>query len=274
MPEMPAQGGGWSQQYGSVAASSIGTTITSGASSSTKGTLVELIASTEQDGHWLSVTIVQGATGTNTVGLLDILIGAATEQVLIANLPTSTRGGDEGGGGPFLFPLFIPKGSRLSGQYQANNTSCTVEVILHQFGGTAFGPYAGCTYVDRYGDTASSRGTNVDPGAVANTYSSVVELTSSTLRPIRWLVIGLQNVDTAMSALRWTIELLIGAATEVVVGGDLMDGAGATTDNLIPVDHYYIPIFIPQATRLAVKAKCSSTTDGDRDLYVSLFGCG
>jgi hypothetical protein len=274
MPEFPAIGGSYSETAGAVTASSIGTTVANDAgSSSTKGTIVQLIAATAHDAHWISVSILTAGTP-GTVGLCHILIGASTESVLIADLPCNNRAANEGGGGPYLFPLFIPKGSRLSAQYQANNTSTNAEVTVQLFGGNPVGPWADCGYVDRYGATASSRGTNIDPGGVADTYA-LVEITAATLRPIRWLVLCAQNADTAFAAAtQWTVRLKIGASTEAQIGGDLILTAGATTDNARPFTHWYFPIYIPKGSRLSVDAKCSSTTDDDRDLYISIFGAG
>lgn len=272
MPEFPSIGGSYSETAGAVTASSIGTTVTSGASN-TKGTAVELIASTAHDAHWISVTAVSGAGATNGTGFLDIQIGASTESILIADLPTHHRT-NEGGGGPFVFPLFIPKGSRLSAVYANSAATTSVEVVVHLFGGNPAGPWADCTYVDRYGATTFSRGTNVDPGGVANTYV-LAQITAATLRPIRWLVLAVHNIDfTHAAAQQWTVGLMIGASTEAQIGGDLILTSGTTTDANMPFTHWYFPIYIPTGSRLSVQAKCSSTTDIDRDLYVSIFGAG
>ncbi len=275
MPEFPALGGSYSETAGAVTASSIGTTVTGSGSAGSKGTAVELIASTAHDAHWISVTILTGGT-TSGSGTVDLLIGASTEAVLIADLPLTHRAVNEGGGGPFLFPLFIPKGSRLAAKVMGGAVSVTVEVVVHLFGGNPAGPWADCTYVDRYGTVSiAGLGVNVDPGGSANTYVGYTQITASTLRPIRWLVLCVQNSDTALAAAaQWTVQLGIGSATEAQIGGDLILTAGTTTDNAMPFMHWYFPVFIPTGSRLAVNAKCSSTTDGDRDLYVSIFGAG
>jgi hypothetical protein len=275
MPDLVAASSGWGASYGSVPASSIGATVTANASANTKGAVVELVAATDQDAHWIGIAGVAGSSS-GVTGLLDILIGSSSEATLIANLPVSTRGAHEGGVGQILFPLFVPKGSRLSAAFQSAFGGSTLEVVVQLFGGAPLGPLAGCTYVDRYGATATSRGTNVDPGGVAHTYlGSMVEITASTLRPIRWLVLAIQNIDAAFAAVTaWTVQLGIGSATEQQLGGDFIFVSGVTLDNAMPFMHYYLPIFIPQGSRLAVNAKCNSTTDGDRDLYVSLFGAG
>lgn len=274
MPEIGALGGGWATQYGSVPGSSIGTTVTASASADTKGTVVELTAATDHDAHWVSVTIVVGATAGLT-GLLSLLIGSSTEADLIANLPVTARAANEGGGGPYLFPLFVPKGSRLAASYQNSTGSATVEVVVHLFGGSPLGPYADCAYVDRYGATTTSRGTNVDPGGSVDTYSAWSAIANTTLRPIRWLVVAWQNVDTSFfNSTLWTLQVGIGSATEQVIAGDFLVHAGSTVDASMPFMQVYLPIFIPAGSIVSVRAKCNSTTDGDRDLYVSLFGCG
>lgn len=273
MPEGPAIGGSWAQDYGAVTGSSIGTTVTASASTNTKGTAVELIAATAHDAHWISVTALQGATS-GVTGLLDILIGSSTESVLIANLPTTNKTGNEGGGGPFLFPLFIPKGSRLAAAYQASTGSATVEVVVHLFGGNSLGPWADCSYVDRYGATTTSRGTAIDPGAVADTYV-LAQITAATVRPIRWMVLCVQSFDTGITAAQqWTLQLMIGASTEQKIGGDMILTTSTNVDNSMPFMHWYFPVFIPTGSRLSVQAKCSIATAGDRVLNASLFGAG
>jgi hypothetical protein len=266
-------GGGYVGASTAVTASSLGIAVTSGGSANTKGTTVELIAATEQDCYWISVTVV-ASTPAGTNGLLDILIGASTEQVLIADLQVTNRGTDEGGGGPFLFPLFIAKGSRLSAKYQATGTSAVVHVMVHLFGGNPSGPYAGCSYVDRYGSTTSSTGTSIDP-STANTYSAWTAIANPTLRPIRWLVVTCSNADTAFSAATiWTVEVGIGAATEQTITGDLLYSTGATGDNAMSFHHFYLPVFVPAGSTLSVRVKCNSATAGDRTAFVSLHGAG
>jgi hypothetical protein len=234
-----------------------------------------LIASTAIDANWILVNIVSSGVNSNTNGLLDVLIGAATEAVLISDLPVTSRGAAEGGGGPYLFPVFIPKGSRLAAMYQNNAGDTTADITVQLFSGNPQSPWAGCSYVDRYGVTASSRGTNVDPGGVADTYVGNVEITASTTRDYRWLVLTMQNSDNNFAAAaRWTIQLDIGAATEASLAGDFMLSAGTTGDRSMPFMHYYLPIFVPRSSRLSVDAKCTSITDGDRDLYISIYGAG
>lgn len=276
MPEFAPVSGSKVSDIGANTSTSLGTVVTSDSAANTKGPVVELTGSTTHDAYWISIQCVNSLVGTaNYVGLLDILIGAATEQVLIADLPLSFRANYEGGGGEFLFPLFIPKGSRLSARYQAVGTGTSeVLVTVRLYGGSPNSPLAGCTYVDRYGGTSASRGTGIDPGGTSNTYSAWEEIAASTLRPIRWLVLGIQHSDLSISSSIWIIQVGIGSATEQVIAGDFLLTGGTTSDNALPYMHFYLPIFIPAGSRLSVRAKYSGTIDGDRDIAVSLFGAG
>lgn len=272
MPEFSLPLVGVSRTVGSVPASTQGTTITSNASVDTKGSWVELTSATTIPASWVLVQFANAGVGANAAGgrfLVDIGIGAATEQVIIPDLMFYSRGLG-GGMTPYLFPLSIPTGSRLSARSQDSTGGQSVEVVVTLFAGapTASGVPS---IVSAYGSTTGSMGTNIDPGGTAHTDSSWVELTASTDRDHHWLVIAGSFGDGAVANARWLFDLGIGAATEQEIVSDLLHGANATNDfGDSPVIAF--PYYVPKGSRLSGRVRSTSITDGDRDINIKVYG--
>ncbi len=116
-----------------------GTTVTTGAAEATKGTPAELIASTNFDAYWFEFyAFAYGNAATDSQGALDILIGAATEEVWIANLLmgfcgilSSTAPGPK----TWRFPLHLPGGSRIAAQAAGKRLSTALTVAVWLYGG-------------------------------------------------------------------------------------------------------------------------------------------
>lgn len=250
------------------ATSTYGTTVTAGGVANTKGTVVELMSATVHDAHWVEI-MVGNPSSANSFAI-DLLIGASTEAVLIPNLTFRGRATNDGGA-RWLFPLFIPKGSRLAVQSASTAASGTCLVAVNLFNaGIGAGGFP--MDVDQYGTITSSLGVNVDPGAVAHT-DATVEITSATVRPHNWLVLTIANTDAAFTAAtKWLIDLCVGSATEQAILSDWPVGGAGTTDVIRPETVVCVPAFVPQGSRLSVRARCSVTTDGDRDLFVTIHG--
>lgn len=268
MPSVPLVGGSYGEGQ-AFATSTYGTTLTASATGNVKGTVVELIAATAHDAHWVEVM----ATGPSAAGTFafDVLTGASTEAVLIPNLTFFARGATDGGG-RWLFPLYVPKGSRLAARVASTIGGASMLVGVGLFNaGLAANAFGGT--VDQYGTINASAGVNVDPGAVANT-DVTVQITAATVRPHHWLVLTVLNVDVAYAAaVKKLVDLCVGAATEQAILEDWPIGGGGTQDCHRPDNCIHIPAFVPQGSRLTVRARCSSTTDGDRDLYCTIHGC-
>jgi hypothetical protein len=271
MPEFPFVSGGVVRGAGATAGtSSAATTLTAAGSANTKGTAVQLIAATEFDASWI---LVQLSNVSSTASyLVDILIGAATEQVIIPNLYAISKPG--GNASPYLFPLFVPKGSRLSARCQASTASATIEINIVLVAGTMIAGGSAPSWVTEYGAVALSIGTNIDPGAVADTDSAWVEITAATTMPHNWLAIAARFSDIILAAsTKWRLNIGIGAATEQVLIPDLH--FSAETGNDVPANSVaFLPVFIPAGSRLTAKVRSSVTTDGDRDIWLKLYGAG
>jgi hypothetical protein len=105
-----------------------------GLAAATKGTAVELIASTAFDSYLIEFTASgYGASATPSRGCLDILVGAATEEVIAGGgNETSTIfsiDGNELMGNPVMnLPVFsdIPAGQRLTVRLSRSSAADTV----------------------------------------------------------------------------------------------------------------------------------------------------
>lgn len=272
MPEFPFVSGGVVRTVGSVAgASTLATTVTASASANTKGTVVELTAATEFDASWMLVHL----TGTSAIAsyLVDILIGAATEQVIVPDLfcrPLTAADSWP----PYTFPLFVPKGSRVSARVQASTGSSTVKVAVTLISGTLLSGGNAPAFVSAYGATATSIGTLVDGNAVADTDGSWTEITAATDRAHNWLVVTGRFGDNAVTAsTSWRLSVGIGAATEQTLVPDLYASASTTVD--FPFACVWcLPVFIPSGSRLTAKVRSNVTTAGDRAVNVKFYGAG
>ena len=270
MPEFRSITGGLVHSYGAVSgASSLATQLTAGSTAHTKGAVVQLTSATTHDAAWVLVQLSGASTGADY--LVDLMIGEAPEQVIIPDMYVSGRAATADFG-PYLFPLFIPAGSRLAARCQASTASATLRISVVLIAPTLLMGGSRPSVVASYGATANSLGTNIDPGETANTDSAWVEITPSTVRDHHWLVIagrfGNRNLSAETS---WRLSIGIGEDPEQVLIPNLHMSADVTSDApYCPV--VCLPVFIPAGSRLTARVRSSSTTDGDRDVWLRLYG--
>lgn len=273
---MPAiASGGVVKTYGAVGgASSLATTITGNANNALKGTAVELTAATTYDAHWMLVAITD-MSQTGGTYFVDILAGAATEAVIVPDLFAAPRA-PGAASGPYLFPVFVPKGTRIAARCQASGGASTarVAVTLVSGGPSLPGAPPPSGAVSAYGATASVIGTNVDPGGVADTDSAWTEIAAATNRDHHWIVISGRFGDGSLAATtHWRLSVGIGSATEADLIPALHFSADTASD--FPFNPVVcLPCFVPKGSRLAVLVRSSVTTDADRDINVKLYGAG
>ena len=206
--------------------------------------------------------------------MVDIAIGGSgSEVIVIPDIQVFARRGQDKAG-PFKFPISIPAGTRVSARCSnVNGVTGNTYVKLTFLTPSALFPCTG-GYVDGYGTITNGKGVNVDPGGVANTKSAWVEIAASTNRAHQWLMMAVSAGDFAIAlGHRWLIDVGIGGAgSEVVLIPDLLAGAADIYDG-IAGGPWEFPIYIPQGSRLTVRAQDSQTTDNDRDLYIRMYGC-
>lgn len=158
-------------------------TVTSGALAYVYGSWIELIASSAEDSTYISVNSSDlFVSGADSSGLIDIGIGSSgSEQVLISSVPCGYS--LNGNGLLSFFPIFIPKGSRLSvrriNRVPGDPHSVTIGLYKDQTGRSP-------KFIDTYGanivTSSTARGTNMP---TSDTY---VQITSSTTRPYKALM--------------------------------------------------------------------------------------
>ena len=246
--------------------------ITAHASANTKGSYVELLASTARnyDAMMITESYCQG----DADYLTDIAIGAAgSEQVIINNI---IRSADDiavhYGGGILVFPIQIPAGSRISARCQ-----CSVGGNYNRYGITflASNFYKQCAgIVDTYGAAAAdSGGVSIDPGATADTKGAWVEISAGITRSAKFIILGTGaqgNYTRRVS--NWFVDVGIGAAgSEQVLIPNLVFGTHTYQGILLPTNTAAIPVDIPAGTRLSVRAQCYVNDSADRKFDAVLY---
>lgn len=251
---------------GSVGTTGIGTSITTGAASGTKGTAVELITTTTFDAYWVTVLASNyGRSVAASQGCMDLLLGAATEEILVADMLMGYCGG--GAASNFAgckrwdFPLYVPGGSRLAAQAAGQRTSAALNVAVYLYGGQAVPPFRVGGKVTTYGVTVPN-GTTVSPGA-SGVEGAFAQITASSSADHFALVPSFQLTgDTTTNLRELTVDMGIGAATEEVAGNSYWYHTASDESMEGPTPS--MPWFqdIPSGTRLTMRASNSGTNDG------------
>lgn len=248
---------------GGVGTITPGTTVTTGAAAGTKGAVAQMIASTSFDAYWMTIIAsAYGAAVTACQGAMDILIGTATEEILVPDLLFGHCGGSLGGRGPktWNFPIYIPAGSRLSVQACGARVSTAFQVMVFIYGGMMPAFRVG-SKVTTYGISALPNGTTITPGAsgVEGAYAQLTA--SSTFNHFAFIPSFQVSGDTTVNNLFQQVDLGIGSATEQLIAEWWF-----STDNNETMEGPFnnMPIYndIPSGTRLAMRASNSGVNDG------------
>jgi len=243
--------------------------ITGGATANAlNGTYTQIIASTAFDATGIVVNIHRDG-GADIDGLLNIAIGAASSEVVILESLGWYRQSAEGTS-TYYFPIRIKSGSRISANARAttggSNPKCQVILLQGSFFGS--GAFNGVT---TYGhNTADSGGTSIDPGATAHTEGAWFEIIASSTNPIRQLSAYVGPQQVARVAADFLLDIGIGT-TELVLS-DLYFRTEVTVDYLNPHVIGPLPFSVPTATRLAARARSSTTSATARLFDIILYG--
>lgn len=275
MPGGFAIAGGFSNlnDQGTVTASSTGTQLTASGSINTKGSYTQLVASTPYDACGFLVTLENPSNGANGF-LVDIAVGAAaSEIVVVPNIPFAISNSASAFGCMSIYvPCEIPAGSRIAARCQSTVASATVnaQVILLDGNFTTDTPYGA---PQNYGaSTATSLGTQIDPGAVLNTKGNWVQLVASTTYDLAALQI-IADHQGAMTLSNILLDIGVGAAaSEQIIIPNVQfssNSGGIMLFNSAP------PLFhtrIPAGSRIAARAQNIKTTAASRKIGISLLG--
>lgn len=251
---------------GTVGDATPGTTVTTGAASGTKGTAVQLIASTAFDAYWMTVIASDyRLAATASQGCLDILRGAATEDVLIPDLLMGYCGHAAGSGclGPkrWDFPLYIPAGTRLAAQAAGARVSTTLQVWVFLYGGDGYPAFRVGSTVTTYGVTVPN-GTTVTPGA-SGAEGSWTQITASTTADHFAIVPSYQaTADTTINDRCIAVDIGVGAATEEEIMQSYWFNTNSNESMSGPINSMPCMQDVPSGTRLVMRASNSGTNDG------------
>lgn len=249
-----------------------GTLISADSGSSAKGTVVQVIASTDFDAYWLRVMMFRyGASGSSTYGCTDILIGTSAEEVLIPDLLHGGAGGIASAsqaGKYWDFPLYIPAGSRISARMNSvNSSSGTGQLCLWLYGCTGTPDHRVGQKVVTYG-ASGTRGTAITPGA-SGAEGSWTQITATTSEDHFALVPSFQvGSDSTQAFRQLALDLGLGAATEEQIFESYMYGTSNDETMSGPVNSW--PHFqdIPSGSRLTARVSNGGTNDAEYDAVI------
>lgn len=156
----------------------------------------------------------------------------------------------------WMFPLSIPRGSRVAGRMQSLISSPVVYRI--ELYGTVEGLRPSAKIASLGADTANSRGTVLTaPGAI-NTESAWTEITAATTEPYTALGVSIQGGGDAIQAdAEMLVDVGVGAS-----GGEssIISNLFVETTNtefVLPVSTLVHPASIPKGSRLAARYQAS-----------------
>lgn len=256
---------------GIVGAVSPWTALPENASANLYGTVTEIIpaASNVQDSWGIEVAI--GGTGGSASAAqasVDILIGGATDDVLIssllcgyAHLVDTAR---------YFFPIHIPAGVRIAARLSSGDTGISPDpyIGIWLYGG-ATPPFQVGRKVTTYGTKIdNSRGKAVVPAASGGA-ASVTEMTASSSEAHFYLLPGFQPAtDTTITPAGWlSVGIGVGAATEERVGSWWY--AKDTVEHFAgPVPTMGAFVDVPAATRLSLLVSNSGANDAAYDGHI------
>ena len=261
--------GGSVRQAGLVVANTLGTTVSLGTDA--KGAYAQLTAATAFATDAMLV-VINTEAGDGSLKLIDISVGAAGSEVVIApNLLYSNVSLIQDIG-LYWLPVHIPAGSRIAARGRSPSANGVARVMV-QLIATQMGCMTSRERVLSYGISGSD-GTSVDPGGTAHTKGAWVQLTGSTGAAVRALVLGTshQNNTTRDDAL-WLLDIGVGpAGSENVVAANLMLTAESGSDLVSPPVIGPIFLNIPAGARIAARLQSSITGAADRTLALAAYG--
>ena len=251
---------------GIVGTTTPGTGVPSNATTLLDGAVTECISAANNTQNSWAIEVYVTNTGASAVAseaCIDILIGGATDDVLIpalicgaAVVGHSTR--------RYWFPLHIPSGVRIAAQLASVRTSITAGVVITLYGGSP-PPFRVGRKVTTYGTQINNaRGQAVTP-AQSGATASVTQMTASTTEDHFAFLPGFQvSTDTTVNQRLHNIGIGVGASTEQRIGTWLF-GAAAVEDMGGPDPS--LPTFkdVPSGTRLTMLASNSGTNDAAYD---------
>ena len=272
--------GGWpiglelsnAQAVGAFAGSSQGTEVDASASNNTKGSWVQLVASTTYDACMMRVMVQYAPpVSTASTGAIDIGIGSSgNEIVLVPNLICLASSAALNVNW-YDIPVVIPSGTRIAARSQASTGTGGFFAVSVTLLDGAFTQIEGYSGVDAVGFSAGTTlGASVNPGGSINTKGSYTQLVASSNFSYAGFLLGfdLQNVSPAQSG--WLLDIAIGTGgQEQIILPNVALWSDTASKLVKPSNAAFLPIPIPVGTRMAARCSCQAAS---QLLGVTLYG--
>lgn len=201
------------------------TGVPSNATTLLDGAVTELIsaANNTQDSWGFEVVICStGASATASEAALDLLIGGATDDILVSALLCGySIGGNTASAGAirYFFPVHIPAGVRIAAVLASVRTSITARVGIWLYGGSV-PPFRVGRDITTYGTQANNARGQALTVTASGGAAGVTQMTASTTSDHFYMVPGFQPAtDTTITPGGWVnIGIGVGASTEQRIG--------------------------------------------------------
>lgn len=238
-------------------------TVTSGGTTHTVGAWAQVVASLSEDVGFVRavpVTPVSNSAGDSSA-LLNIGTGAAgSETTIIDSIGFGFTGATSLNSHPgWLFPVFIPRGTRVAIQSQGATLSLGTNWRFE-----FFAPVEGVkpsTKILAIGATlAASRGVVLTAPGGANTEAAWTQLVASTSEPYSALGVSIQGgSDTTQSAAKQLVDIGVGAAgSEAAIISNIVVEM-LSTESMYNKGSLVHPVSIPRGSRIAARYQTSAT---------------
>lgn len=264
MPDMSiAQGPGYIGNAGTPGSC----TTTTNAVANTKGAYSNGAPVAPFDADGLVVMLTANVTGTF---LMDIAIGGAGSEVVVC--PNVFWSGIKGQTKYIHLPIQIPAGATVSicGQSATGGQQWYAWFVFLRRG--LWGVPSGGQIISVGEVTASSRGTQVDPGASAGTYGAWAQLTASTSADITALYPNMGHALAVSSqAAQGYFDIGVGAAaSEIPIIENFPYGQDGANNVGSGGPGFWLPVNIPAGSRIAVRARINVNTNPGRQFYMQM----
>lgn len=234
-------------------------TITASVSAHTYGAWTELVASLTQDTQMLGVYVNLGRiNGTNTASIISFGFGSSGSETEFAAFACGSIGDGSVASANGIFvqlPISLPSGTRIAARLQSIITTpktCIIQGVV-SFAAQPYDFVGANKTLDSLGlNLAGSTGTDI---AASGVYSEIV---ASTSQAYRGLVLIPSMAIAASGAIQPIMTVAVGSAGSEVDLGSITFNTSAG-ESLSSQPSFFIPAFVPQGSRIAVKQNNAAT---------------
>ena len=202
-------------------------------------------------------------------------MGMGTSGAIIPFCPNMLLqvGGAVQQGESFLMPVTIPKSTEIWARAQSQSSGAADIRLGIRYLTGGFQRPSPYGIAMTYGVTVdSTAGTLIDPGAVTDTKGAYVEVASSTIMPINYVIIFAGNrANAADNNLLFSLDLAVGPAGSEVNIVEEISYFKTSNDYMTPFAHAF-PLTIPAGARISARAQSDGSDATDRLFEIAVMG--